>query len=82
MNLKMEVTRKQSAPNFPKICAYQGVRNVCFFGKFGAIFFLVTSVLRFALLLYYWRIVLLKIHQKLSILRHYDSKKGIVFKIF
>ena len=38
-------------------CAYQGVRNVCFFGKFGVLCFLLTPVLRFALLPYYRRIV-------------------------
>ena len=36
-----------------RTCAYQGVRNICFFGKFGVIYFLVTSVLTFALLPYY-----------------------------
>ena len=34
-----------------RTCAYQGVRNVCFFGKFGVLCFLETTVLRFALLL-------------------------------
>ena len=37
-------------------CAYQRVRNVCFFGKFGVICFIETPVLRFALLPYYRRI--------------------------
>lgn len=37
--------------------SYQGVRNVCFFRKFGLHCFLVTSVLRFAFLLYYRRFV-------------------------
>ena len=36
--------------------AKQGVRNVRFFGKFGVLCFLVTSVLKSALLPYYWRI--------------------------
>ena len=48
-NLKIEVTRKQRTPNFPKKAKYS------FFGKFGVLCFLVTSVLRFALLHYYWR---------------------------
>ena len=45
-----------------RTCAYQGVRNVqvflllFFFGKFDVLCFLVTSVLRFALLPYYQRI--------------------------
>ena len=52
----MEVTRKQSPSNFPKnehflppTCACQEVRNVRFFGKFGVLCFLVTSILRFVL---------------------------------
>ena len=40
-----------------RTCAYQGVRNVCFFGKFGVFCFLETPVLRFALLSYYGRFV-------------------------
>ena len=58
----MEVTRKQSKRNFPKnehflpplirirTCAYQWVRHVC--PKLGLLCFLVTFVLRFALLSY------------------------------
>ena len=38
-------------------CAYQGVRNICFFGKFGVLSFLETPVLRFALLPYYRRFI-------------------------
>ena len=34
-------------------CAYQGARNVRFFGKFGVLCFLETLVLRFAFLRYY-----------------------------
>ena len=52
----MEVTRKQSPSNFPKnehflppTCACQEIRNVRFFGKFGVLCFLVTSILRFVL---------------------------------
>ena len=37
--------------------AYQGVRNVCFFEKLGVLCLLVTTVLRFALLPYYRRLV-------------------------
>ena len=33
-----------------RTCAYQGKRNVCFLGKFGAFCFLETPILRFALL--------------------------------
>ena len=36
-----------------RTCAYQGVKNIRFFGKFGMLCILVTSVLRFALLPYY-----------------------------
>ena len=34
----------------PRMCAYQRVRNVRFFGKFGVLCFLETPVLRFVLL--------------------------------
>ena len=37
------------------MCAYQGVRNVCFLGKFGVLCFVETSILRFGLLSYYRR---------------------------
>ena len=40
-----------------RVCAYQEVRNVPFFGKFEVLCFLVTSVLRFAFLPYHRRIV-------------------------
>ena len=62
MNLKSGVTRKQSTPNFPKnkhflptdthahACVSEG-KNV-FFRKFGVLCFLVTPILRFALLPY------------------------------
>ena len=39
-------------------CAYQGVRNIRFFGQFDVLRFLVTPVLGFALLPYYRRIML------------------------
>ena len=64
MNLKTEVTRIQSPPNFPKnerfltpdthtyVCVSGGKKR-SFFGKFGVLSILVTSVLRFAVLLYY-----------------------------
>ena len=35
------------------MCAYQGGKKCSFFGKFGVLCFLVTSVLRLALLPYY-----------------------------
>ena len=66
MNLKMEVTRKQSTANFPKkqkflnplirtcICAYQEVRNADFLEKFGTLCFAATSILRFVFWPYYW----------------------------
>ena len=66
MNLKTEVTRKQSKPNFPKnehflprdTCRYKCVsedKKCSFSGKFDVLCFIVTSVLRFALLPYYRR---------------------------
>ena len=39
-----------------RTCAYQGVKNVRFCGKFGVLCFLETPVLRFAFLSYYRRI--------------------------
>ena len=62
-NLKIVITKKQSTPNFFEkrlfltdtcMCAFQGV-NVRFLGKFGVLCFLETTILRFALLLYYRR---------------------------
>ena len=62
----MGVSRKQSTPNFPKnehflpldmqtyVCVSWG-KKCSFFGKFGVLCFLETSVLRFALLPYYPR---------------------------
>ena len=58
--------RKQSAPNFPKskhfvpsdthtyVCVSVG-KKYSFFGKFSVLYFLETTVLRFALLPYYRR---------------------------
>ena len=43
-------------PWYAHVCAYQGIKNVCFCGKFGVFCFLETPVLRFALLPYYRRI--------------------------
>ena len=69
---KTEVRRIQSTPNFPKnerflppdthtcVCVPGGKKRL-FFGKFGVLCILVTSVLRFALLPYYRR---LKSHGK------------------
>ena len=37
-----------------RTCAYQGVRNVRFLGKFDVLCFFETPVLRFPLLPYYW----------------------------
>ena len=45
-----------------RTCAYQGVINVYFFGKLGALCFLETLVLRFALLPYYRRVEACKNH--------------------
>ena len=62
MNLKTDVTRRQNTPSLPKNKHFLSprvgnVRNVrnggkkcSFFGKFGVLCFLVTSILRFALL--------------------------------
>ena len=57
----MDVTRKQSTPNFPKkesflppdTHTYVLRTRWSFLGKFGMLYFLVTLVLRFALLPYY-----------------------------
>ena len=58
--------KKQSTPNFPKkqlfptpdmhtfVCVSRG-KKCSFFGKFGVLCFLVTSVLKFAFLPYYRR---------------------------
>ena len=63
-NLETSLTRKQSTQNFPKnehflppdmhtyVCV-SGGKKCSIFGKFGMLCFLVTSVLRFALLPYY-----------------------------
>ena len=55
-NKARQISRKTNN-SYPLIrtrtCAYQGVRNVCFFGKFGVLCFLETPVLRFAPLLSY-----------------------------
>ena len=73
----MEVTIIQSTPNFPKnerflhsdthtyVCVSGGKKR-SFFGKFGVLCLLVTSVLRFALLPYYRRNVKLSINLILS----------------
>ena len=67
-NLKTGVTRKQGTPNFRKnehflsldththLCVSEG-KKCSFFGEFGVLCFLVTPVLRFTLLPYYRRIV-------------------------
>ena len=59
--------RKQNMLNFPKnehflpsdthtqVCVYQGDKKCSFFGKFGVLCFLVTPILRFALLPCYRR---------------------------
>ena len=60
-NLKMGVSRKQSTRNFPKneyflpldthtYVRVSGGKKYSFFGKLGMLYFLETSVLRFALL--------------------------------
>ena len=59
MNLKTEVTRKQSTPNFPEnehflppytytYLHVSGSKKCLFFGKLGVLCFLVTSILRFS----------------------------------
>ena len=65
-NLKKSSSRKQSAPKFPKnehfllpgmhtyLCV-SGGKKCLFFGKFGVLRFLETTVLRFALFSYYRR---------------------------
>ena len=46
---------KFSEKTFLTPCAYQGVRNICFFRKFGMLCFLETPVLKLVLLPYYRR---------------------------
>ena len=64
MNLKTGVSRKQTTPSFPKnkyflptdthTCVWISEGKKCSFSdKFGVLCFLVTPVLRLALLLYY-----------------------------
>ena len=66
VNFKTEVTKKQSTPNFPKnehflspdtqtYVFVSGGKKCSFFGKFCVLCFLVTSILRFALLPYHRR---------------------------
>ena len=62
-------------------CAYQGVRNVRFFGKFSVLCFLETPVLRFALLPYY-RWIVMKLWEQFFVAfqcDHFFSFKGVVF---
>ena len=57
-NRACQISRKRNI-SYPLIhthtCAYRGIKNVRFFGKFGVLCFLETSILRFALLPYYPR---------------------------
>ena len=64
VNLKTEVTRKQSTSNFPDNEHFSppnthvfksGSKKCLLFGKFGVLCFLVTSGLRFAILPYHRR---------------------------
>ena len=59
------ITRKQSTPKFPKTkVSYhliQGGKKCWFFGKIDVLCFLVTSVLRFALLRHYRRIMVVNL---------------------
>ena len=87
----MEVTRKQNTPNFPKnehflppdthmyVCVSVG-KKCSFFGKFGILCFLVTSVLKFAFLAYYGRISLLSFATKyLRIQKIYSKMYSTLF---
>ena len=49
-------SEKHFLPPDTYICDVSGGKKCLFFGKFGVLYFLVTSVLRFALLLYHRRI--------------------------
>ena len=57
-NRARQIFRKKNI-SYPLIrthtCAYRGIKNVRFFGKFGVLCFLETSILRFALWPYYPR---------------------------
>ena len=59
-------------------CTYQGGKKCWFFGKFDVLCFLVTSVLRFALLPYYQRIMVVNLMKNsktghIQILQYYLS---------
>ena len=85
-NLKTKVTKKQSAPNFPKnehslppdmytyLCVSRDKKweMFVFLDKFGLLCFPFTSGLRFAFLPYYWRITL----------KHFASIFFIYFNAF
>ena len=70
-NLKTGVSRKQITPNFPKnkhflppdtqryVCV-SGLKKCLFFGKFGVFSFLEILVLRFVVLTYYGRFLLVQ----------------------
>ena len=72
----MGVSRKQSMPNFPKnehflhpdthtYMYVSGGKKCSFFGTFSVLFFLETSVLRFAFLPYYRRTAVYSTTKKL-----------------
>ena len=81
------VSRKQSTPNFPKnkhflpsdtytYARVSGGRKCSFLGKFGALCFLETSVLRFALLPYYRRFYCFKLTMHLVLPNIFKKKKS------
>ena len=64
-------------PLRPRTWAFQSIRNVCFFGKFGVLCFVVTSVLRFAFLPYYRpKLYIEKNSGKVSIKRSAQKRKA------
>ena len=56
-NISSSIIRQRENLTVSLTCAYQSVKMVFFFGTFGKLCFLVTSILRLALLPYYRRVM-------------------------
>ena len=77
-NNARQVFRKTNMSNpliRTRTCAYQGIRNVRFFGKFDVLFFIETPVLRFALLSYYRRSELIR-HYRVDLMHPHLFRKN------
>ena len=92
-NIKMGVTRKESTPNFLKnehflppdtqtyVCV-SGGRKCSFFRKFGVLWFLVTPVLRVALLSYYRWFTVLRLRWLLHIFHLSECNYQLLDEIY